>query len=605
MTRLGQSAYVPAINNDIAAGAVEKKALAQEIDATHHVDLPPYTAYVACTIFMHTLAFNEPLQGISSERLRYSILGPATDISFIDEACKKFIDGSAYLDDRPGTPMRFLAEANLHQIIRQEEDHIDAGEVRAHLNDRIRQIMDGKTLEIVLFPGGPFDVPDEVGNDRPRLVVLAYDAVAIGGTVDDVPELINRIYTRKGSEGLTLRMLRNNLVFVIADEACKDEMRRKTCRRLALRELTKPERLIVLAEYQQRQIREIEAKSEQALAIAIQQCFRHVFYPSRNRIGVSDVDLVHTAIDIHSASDQPGAGQRHIIRALRDLKKLRLPEDEPDSPAYVRDRTPLKKGQITTFELRNEFRRDPALPILIGDDIFIRGVRRGIEKGEYVYRRADLLFGPGDPSAEIVIDEQSVIFTMAYAKNARIWPRETLDTDDTRSDKPDERGRIQGLENVPSETAPSGTLTDSFVAEGVLKEALIELWEKVRDKHVKTIAVLTVRMFEHDGGFRLLDAVGAVPGAEKSVTFCSSYETSDGGSCELEFKGPIPDAQPVKEFLGPQFRAAASGDLQADFTLTFTKGFSMQGDATEELTERLTRYTSGVAYVSATAEVKT
>ena len=73
----------------------------------------------------------------------------------------------------------------------------------------------------------------------------------------------------------------------------------------------------------------------------------------------------------------------------------------------MRDRTPLKKGEITTLALRDEFRRDPALPILIGDDIFIRGVRRGIEQGEYVYRRGELLFGPGDPSANIVIDEQS------------------------------------------------------------------------------------------------------------------------------------------------------------------------------------------------------
>ena len=91
----------------------------------------------------------------------------------------------------------------------------------------------------------------------------------------------------------------------------------------------------------------------------------------------------------------------------------------------MRDRTPLKKGEITTLALRDEFRRDPALPILIGDDIFVRGVRRGIEQGEYVYRRGELLFGPGDPSANIVIDEQSVVFTMAFAKNAGIWPRPT------------------------------------------------------------------------------------------------------------------------------------------------------------------------------------
>ena len=89
---------------------------------------------------MHTLAFNDPLKGLSPERLRYSMLGPATDVSFIEEARWKFIAESAYLDDRPGAPMRFLAEANLSQIVRREESHVDAGEARAELDDRIRQI---------------------------------------------------------------------------------------------------------------------------------------------------------------------------------------------------------------------------------------------------------------------------------------------------------------------------------------------------------------------------------------------------------------------------------------------------------------------------------
>ena len=173
-----------------------------------------------------------------------------------------------------------------------------------------------------------------------------------------------------------------------------------------------------------------------------------------NRVGASDVDLAHSAIDIHSTSDRPGAGQQQIVRALRDLGKLRLCEDEPDSPAYVRDRTPLKKGQITTLALRDEFRRDPALPILAGDDIFIRGIRRGIEQGEYVYRRGDLLFGPGDPSAGIAIDEQAMVFTMAYAKNANIWPRKRDEPSETRPDGP-ENGQPQTL--LPGGTAGAGS----------------------------------------------------------------------------------------------------------------------------------------------------
>ena len=603
VTRLGQTAYLPAISNDVAAGQVEKKALAQEIDALHYGGLPPYAVYAARTIFMHTLAFNDPLKGISPKQLRYSVLGPMTDISFIEEARKKFIAESAYLDDRPNAPMRFLAEANLNQIIRREERHVDAGEARAELNDRIRQIFRGKTFETASFPGGPFDVPDEVGDGRPKLIVLAYDGVTIGDSVENAPELIERIYARKGSEGSALRALRNNLAFVAADDARKEEMRRKTCHRLALRELKKPERLIDLAEHQQAQIRELESRSEHALAIAIQQCYRHVFYPSRNRVGASSVDLAHSAIDVHSTSDQPGAGQQQIVRALRDLNKLRLPEDEPDSPAYVRDRTPLKKGQITVRALRDEFRRDPALPILIGDDIFIRGVRRGIEQGDYVYRRGDLLYGPGDPLADILIDEQSVVFTMAYAKNAGIWPRPKPKEPDP-PDPPESPTTKPGADPPPQPEPQPEPPPASFTAEGVLKEALAQLWEQAQAEKVENIGVLTIRLFEAGDAFRLLGAVGAVSGAEKIAAIEGGYETPEGGSFELNFRGPVSDAQPVKEFLEPQLRAANSQHIQARFQLTFAAGLSMRSGAAEKLTERLARFASGAAYVSATAEVK-
>lgn len=608
VTRLAQSAYAPAISNDVSAGPGEKKALAEEVDAAHHNGLAPYASYVARTIFMHTLAFNDRLKGLSPEQLRYSVLGPAMDISFVEDARKKFIADSAYLDDRPGAPMRFLAEANLRQIIRRTEDHVDAGEARAELNDRIRQIFDGRTLEAVPFPGGPFDVPDEVADGRPKLVVLGYEAVTIGGSVESVPELIERIYRSKGSEGSALRALRNNVIFVVADEVRSEDMRRKVYRRLALAEMKKPERLVDLAEHQQAQVREMEARSEQELAIAVQQCYRHVFYPSRNRVGASDIDLAHSAIDTHSTSDRPGAGQQQVVRTLRDLNKLRLSEDEPDSPAYVRDRTPLKKGQISTLSLRDEFRRDPALPILVGDDIFVRGVRRGIEQGEYVYQRGELLYGPGDPAAGIEIDEQSVIFTMGYAKNVGLWPRKPEAPPDQPPDDPPEgdgKPADDGTGPSPDGAGPDGEASVSFTAEGVLREALVRLWEQARAKKADAIAVLIIRMFEAGDAFRLLGAIGAVSGAERIVTIAGGYETRDGGSFELEFRGPVSDAQPVREFLEPQLRDASSRNLQAGFELTFESGLSMEGDAAEKLTERLSRFASGAAYVSATAEVKT
>jgi hypothetical protein len=163
---------------------------------------PPYATYVARTIFMHTLAFNDQLKGLSPEHLRYSIIGPQTDISFIEAARQKFMAQSAYLDDRPGSPLRFLAEANLTQIIRRQQDNVDQGDLRAELNDRIKSIFGGPTFEAVPFPSGPWEVPDEVGNGRPLLAIVSYDGCSVSGAVETVPDLIAKLYERKARRAL-------------------------------------------------------------------------------------------------------------------------------------------------------------------------------------------------------------------------------------------------------------------------------------------------------------------------------------------------------------------------------------------------------------------
>lgn len=402
--------------------------------------------------------------------------------------------------------------------------------------------------------------------------------------------------------------MRNNLVFIVADESRTDEMRRKMARRLALNELKKPERIAELAEHQRAKVRELEGRAEAEVAIAIQQCFRHLFYPSRNRITGASVDLAHSALDIHSASERPGAGQQQVVRALREFHKLRTSEDEPDAPAYVRDRTPLKRGQITTAALREEFRRDAALPILVSEDIFIKGIRKGVEQGEYVYQRGDLLYGPGDPITTVTIDEQAVVFTMAYAKEHGKWPRpapQPSKTDvqtDPRKRGPDgdDTGKTGG-----DRTTPKADGASSFTSEGLLKEALIRLWEQARAKRIDHIGALSIRLFDAADAFRLLSVVASIRGADKKqVVFEGGYETNDGSTADITYRGTPADAQPLKDFLEPQLRVAKVKTMQARFEIGFAEGLPLNGDAPEKLTDQLTRFATGSAYVEAIAEAK-
>ena len=607
VTRLGQGAYAPAIRGDVSSIDTAHPSLAEQIDAQHYKGLYPYAVNVARTIFLHTIAFNEQLKGITPEHLRFSVMSPVLDISFIEDARRRFATDSAYMDDRPGVKLRFLAEANLNQIIRREEQDVDPEEVRSTLNDTIRQIFGGNVFNLSAFPSGAYDVPDEIGDGRPSLVVISYAAVTVGTAVDHVPELVRRIFKHKGSDESSLRAFRNNVVFIVADEGRVADMRAKVVRQLALRQLNKADRLRDLAEHQRDEVRKQHTQASAAVATAIQQCYRHIIFPSRVRLEGADVDLAHTAVEVHNASANPGAGQAQVVRALRDAKKLRLIEDEPDSPAYMRDNTPLKNGQITTRALREEYRRDPRLPILASDDLLERAIHRGIDEKLFVYRRDELLYGPGDPPATVKIDEQSFVFTMDYAREHAIWPRPEVKPDSTtgreedgKAGKDDAGGKEGAPPPLPPPPPPQGAITH----EGVLREALTVIWERARARRIERIALLRVRLFDGGDAFRLIALANLVQGARKTVSLECNYETSDNATFSCSFSGPLSEAGPLKEFLPAQLSAAAEKSADATIELAFDDGLSLIGDAAEKLTERLTRQPMGAAYVEAVAEVK-
>jgi hypothetical protein len=598
VTRLQLGRYEPAIRNDVAADASEPKSLAQTLDAKEYAGMPPYGSLVARTILWNTFAFNEDLQGVTAEELRYSILGPGLDAAFVNDARKKFVIDSAYLDDRAGIPLRFLAEANLNQMIRQQETRVDPGDARDQLQDRIRSIFSGKELELVPFAADPSDVPADAGGGRPYLVHLHHDAEAVRGDRLQVPPLVDRIFRTKGQAG-DFRQHQNNLVFVLADEGLREAMKHRMARRLALEALRAPERKAQLSAHQQDKVDELFQRSEQELALAIQQCYRHIFFPSRdNRVEGAAIDLAHVAIDVQSASDRPGQGQQQVLRVLGDNNKLRRADDHPLAPSYVRDRTPLKKGSITTADLRAEFRKDPRLPMLLGDENFFALLRKGIDEGLYVYQSGDLVVGKGDPPCTFKIEQQSFVLTTPYAEGQGIWPRK----------KPEARPPGGGggeiiIDRPPIPTPPEPPPgVQTFRAEAPLREAITRIAEDARAAGVAKLASLSLRVFEASDAFKLMSGIGAVQNADRRIELVGEYETSEGSAATLTFKGVPGDAGPVREFLQAQFNAASEKDLTVWFYLRFPAGLAIAGEEPAKLVERLARFATGAALVEAVAE---
>lgn len=603
LTKLGQTQFASAIRSDIAGGA-GTTALADDIDAKNYKGLPPYAGYTARAIFWHTLAFNESLKGLHADKLRWSLLGPGLDIALINDARERFVLGSAYLDDRPSVPLRFQAEANIVQLIAQEERNVDGGEARNELDGRIKEIFKGRTgsaFDLVPFPGAPYEAPDDIGDGRPRLLVMNYDAVGIGAGTPTIPEFVRKIHERKGQEGSAFRRFKNMLVFLLADSDRVEDMKAKAKRKLALEALKRPDQLASLAEHQREKVKELAKKADSDLAVAIQQCYRHLVYPDKASGG--GPQLSHTMVTLPSAAAEPGQGQAAIAQILSETSgKLRKREDQPDSPAYMRTRTPLAKGEITTRDLRQEYYLDPALPILIGDDVFIKGIRNGVERGEFVYRKGDLTYGQGDPGASIEIDEQAFVYTMDYAKQKGIWPRPApIAAAPPPGSPPVFSPPPPGVREAPIPAPPApGALIASH--EGPIREALTRVFEQLRGRNAKSVSRLTLSLFQAEDAFPLLVGARSVANATKAVSVSGGYETTAESSFQFEFRGVADDVVALRDFLRPQFNAAKNKDIKAEIALTFTGGLSLNGDSAEKLTNDLAKLASGAAYVSAEAE---
>ena len=425
-TRLGQGDFTPAIKADVAAVSGDDPATSQVLDAKFYPGQPPITAYIARTAFLNTLAYGDSAKGVTPDHLKLSVCSPRIEPSFVEQARRRFQEEALYLDDRPGAPLRFMVEPNLEAMIRRiMRDEIDHSEVRVVLRERIRRLFGANkaAFELIAFPAGSYEVDDAVGDGRPRLVVLGYEALSVSEEPQRLPPMIEEIMRHKGANQ-DLRELQNNLVFAVADQRAIPNMQDRMGRALALVELQKAERIRHLAVYQQNRVKEENDQSRFYVAESILHCYRHLFFPHHVPMAGSDLPVAHAAIEVHHASADPGNGQTHVVRALRDHHKLLGDGDKPEAATYVRDQTPLKqKGEISTFDLRNEYRRAPKLSMLLTDAPLVACIREGIAGDVFIYRQGDQVWGKGDPAPAVQIGDDAFVHTLADAKKKHLWPR--------------------------------------------------------------------------------------------------------------------------------------------------------------------------------------
>ena len=544
--RLKQEAFASAIEKDIACDDVKKTSLAQDLDLKHYPNMPPFTTYIARTIFMHTLAFNPHLRGIDDRRLRYSILSPGMETGYIDEALARFREMSLYLDDDLEKPTQFQAEPNLNQAIQRAEGSLDYSDLEKEIDERTGKMFQRGEFELRLFPGGYEDVPDSSG--RPQLVIPKYSGVSTPNP-ESPPPLVKDIFHNKGIGG-GIRVCRNNLVFLVAFENGVVLMYDAARRHLAMARLASPDSLAAFADYQQNDIRKRAKSANAELSGAILRCYKYLYYP------VKGDDLAYITMDWQEVGQ---SGQKRLTERLHSAGKIRTDRDLPDNPASLVGRVSgLRNGEIPTLDFRNEFYRATALPMLIGDGAFEISIRHGIEKDVFVYKSGDLLCGKDDPPCRITIDLNSFVYTVKRAGNLGIWPRK----------KGGGKGEGEGGKKHPP-LKPAFNLPSVRVS-GRPDRAIRNVLDELRKHDV--IRISKMRIESINDVFPFLSTVGRIRECETCLEINGSYETEEGGSFRFDFKGVLNDAEPVLEFVKPQLRAGRVGNISVQLDIIFKDG---------------------------------
>jgi hypothetical protein len=420
-SRLDQAIYVSALKADVSAVENDSPSTAQTLDKEHFSGESPLTEYLARTIFLNSLAYPESAKGISVPELKESILYPGLDGSFLEKARTKFIENSQYLDDKPNSPLRFLANPNLEQVVRKSMREFSKLEVNNLSREKIQYIFNGNTFKLYYEPQ-PHSLPDDAGEGKPYLAVFGIDQLNVELDSPTLPSLIETIFKFKGQDN-SIRQYQNNLLFLVASTSSLDAIEEKVRRFMALEKLKKPEFKRNFPDHQQEKIEADFEKSKTYLALTIAEAYKHLYYPSSYKTGGFPVQLKHVVIDRPTSSNKPGDGQYQIRETLKRDNKIQEDDSEGDSPTYVVSKTMGGRGSISTLGLKNEYRKSPHLSMLFSDNPLIAMIQRGIRDGVFVYQLEDQVWGPGDPSPNIRIDENSFLLKMSYAEEKGFWPR--------------------------------------------------------------------------------------------------------------------------------------------------------------------------------------
>ncbi len=579
-SRLDRPVFRQVVEADIAnpkAGARAHAALAD--DELIAAGRPPYGTRIATTAFLHSL-----VQGVGSgvlpPELKLAVFTPGDDLGLIEKQLDRLLDTCWFLD-LSGNRFRFSTEPSLTKVIQDETALVGKTSAKKELDERIRRIWKKGTLEPVFFPAEPADVEDAF--DRPRLVLLHYDAVRAKEGDEAPPELVVHLASRSGA-AQGFRRFRNNVLFLVADESAVDHAVEEARRYLAIQRIVgDPARFGDFTKEQQARLRQMGDQSELTLRVAITRMYRHLYHPDGSAPEAHG-RLAHVSLPAQDQAEVDRDQSEVVLRVLREHDRVITAESSPIAPRFLRDKVwPANAERVTPLELRQQFAMRPGLRMLLYVDQLKEAIKLGVRNGQWLYYdpRQGCAWSKDSTTTPLVeISSDVELILPEAARGIPICdPPEVKPTPGPEQTCPVCHRPVSQCICGPGPEPKSGML----VAEGAPGQAFQALADQAKDRGVGRLASLSAEV-SGVGAELLRDlramalAVPQLPKATVRVAMDAALDLSDGTRLQVRYEGPWERYRGLNDLvqrIKPEELADASGRLELN--LAFGDGIGADG----------------------------
>ena len=415
---IGKEAFAPVIGADIAGAGSH----AASVDLTRFAGATPYTTRAAATVLLHSLQLVAGVGATLVDVWRGS-LAPADDPDLVEEALRQ-LDQSAWHLDYDGSRYRFQTEPNPRKIVEDEKSGVQPSMVREELERRIGLIFaNAGPIKTRIFPSSPANIDDK---PELRLSVMHWDDHQVTAKTASPPSsTLREMLDTFGVSGAN-RTNRNGVVFLVADTDHIDGMREAVRYDLAAQRIVNDaERLRSYAEDTQKKLKGIADKAKLDARVAITRCYRHLYYPKRDK---PNHHLRHHELPAQAQGEQEKNQTPVIQQTLESLGKIRTSAIATDFLASVAGFP--KKNPVSTKDTLESFWRDHDADLVLNPILITDAITAGVRNGTWVYYDADSekAYTDGSPPPATRVASTTWLYTRKKAEQEDLLRRDpTLD----------------------------------------------------------------------------------------------------------------------------------------------------------------------------------